>query len=134
MCIRDRHEAVGIERGQLGSGRRAGQNGHAAAAHLQAAHDVVLAAEVEQRDMQRRVAPLPCFGRLVSLGLAACDGLDGVYDGVGGDFRQQCGLLLRLSVGVELGGDSAVHDTALAQGAGQAAGVDALDADDAVLL
>ena len=60
--------------------------------------------------------------------------IEDLYDnGVGGDLGQQRGLLLRLGVGVELGGDRAVHNAALPQGAGQAAGVDALNADDAVL-
>ena len=127
------HEAVGIERGQLGSGRRAGQHGHAAAALLQAAHNVVLAAQVEQRHVQRRVTPCTGSRRLIGHGLAAGDVLDSVDNGVGGDLGQQRGLLLRFGVGVELGGDRAVHNAALPQGAGQAAGVDALNADDAVL-
>ena len=64
------HQAVRVQLGQLVGGGSAGQHGHAAAALLQAAHDVVLAAQVQQGHMQRRVAPLPCLGRLVGLGLA----------------------------------------------------------------
>ena len=83
--------------------------------------------------MQRGVAAGTGCGRLIGLGLAAGDGLDGVDDRVGGNLRQQRRLLLRLGIGVELSRDGTVHDAALAQGAGQAAGVDALNADDAVL-
>ena len=117
--------SVGIQRSQLGGGGGAGQNGHAAAALLQAAHDVVLAAQIEQGNMQRGVAAGTGCGRLIGLGLAAGDGLDGVDDRVGGDLRQKRRLLLRLGIGVELSRDGTVHDAALAQGAGQAAGVDA---------
>ena len=92
----------GIQRSQLGGGGGARQNGHAAAALLQAAHDVVLAAQIEQGNMQRGAAAGTGCGRLIGLGLAAGDGLDGVDDRVGGDLRQERRLLLWLGIGVEL--------------------------------
>ena len=126
------HQAVRVQLGQLGGGGGARQHGHAAAALLQAAHDIIFAAQVQQGHMQRGITPLPCLGGFVSLGLPASNGLNRVDHRVGGDLRQQGGFLLRFGIGVELGGDSTVHNAAFPQGAGQAAGIDALNADDAV--
>ena len=77
------HQAIRVQRSKLGRGCGAGQNRHAAAALLQAAHDVVLAAQIQQGHVQRGVTPRPCCGRLIGFGLAAGDGLDGIGHGVG---------------------------------------------------
>ena len=128
-----KHQPVGLQRRQVGRGGGAGQHRHAAAALLQAAHDVVLAAQVQQRHVQRGVPPAAGGRRFPGAGFFTGHGFHRAGDGVGGDLRQQRRGLFRLGFRVKFGGDGAVHDAALPQGAGQAAGIHPFDADDAVL-
>ncbi len=111
----------------LGRGKSR-HHGHLAAALDKAAHDVALAAVVHQHDMGLAL-------RVEHLGLFTGNILHRIGDGVSADLFQQ---LIRLGLvggvsGVKGGQDSTVHDTALADDAGQVAGVDALNADGVVL-
>ena len=122
------HDAVRVLGGHFlcrGKGRH---DRDLAAALDQAPHDVALAAVVHQHDVG-----LPF--RVEHLGLFAGDILDGVGHSIGADLCQQffrlC-LVGRVS-GVKGGQDRTVHNAALADDAGQVAGIDALDADGVVL-
>ena len=107
---------------------KGGHDRHLAAALDKAAHDVALAAVVHQHDMGLAL-------RVEHLGLFTGNILHRIGDGVGADLSQQSlglGLVGRVG-GIEGGQDGTVHHTALADDAGQVAGIDALNADGVVL-
>ena len=127
-----KHQAIRRKGFELCQGGRSRQHRYTAAALTQAAHNVLFAAKVQQGNVQRFFALRHTGSGGKALRLGAGHGIHRAGHGISLDDGHQGSQLFRLGFGVKLGGNGTVHNAAFAQDAGQAAGINALNADNAV--